>query len=103
MSPNLLKPYSRRELTHTKKNFNYRSSRARRCSVNAFGITVQGEEISQLRQELFQLKTNKLNDLRSAFDQSEAQKLNLEYQTVGRYVGHTSVNNMMLTDRFQPT
>ena len=38
MGPHLLKPYSRRQLNHTERIFNYRLSRARRCSENAFGI-----------------------------------------------------------------
>ena len=38
MGPHLLKPFSRRQLTHTERIFNYRLSRARRCSENAFDI-----------------------------------------------------------------
>lgn len=34
----IMKPYSRRNLSHEEKIFNYRLSRARRCVVCAFGI-----------------------------------------------------------------
>ena len=38
LGPNLIKPFSRRQLTHDERVFNYRLSRARCCSENAFGI-----------------------------------------------------------------
>jgi len=34
----ILKPYSQRELTHEKRVFNYRLSRARNCVENTFGL-----------------------------------------------------------------
>ncbi|XP_073430082.1 NAD-dependent protein deacetylase sirtuin-3, mitochondrial isoform X1 [Dendrobates tinctorius] len=40
MCPNLLKPYSSRDLDHRKKIFNYRLTRARRTVECAFGILV---------------------------------------------------------------
>lgn len=40
LKPVLLKPYSRKHLTREQKIFNYRLSRARRISENAFGILV---------------------------------------------------------------
>ena len=33
-----MKPFNRRDLTHSQRIFKYRLSRARRCSENAFGI-----------------------------------------------------------------
>jgi hypothetical protein len=38
LKTNLMKPYSSRNLTHEKQVFNYRLSRCRRISENAFGI-----------------------------------------------------------------
>ena len=38
MGKHLVKPYSRRQMNHSQRVFNYRLSRARRCAENAFGI-----------------------------------------------------------------
>ena len=38
LGDHLMKPFSRRDLTHPQRVFNYRLSRPRRCSENAFGI-----------------------------------------------------------------
>lgn len=60
LKPYLLKPYSKRNLTLEEKIFNYRLSRARRISENAFGILVSKFQIFKRPIDLKPFKVDKI-------------------------------------------
>ncbi|XP_050300320.1 uncharacterized protein LOC126738889 [Anthonomus grandis grandis] len=60
IKPYLLKPYSKRNLTQEEKIFNYRLSRARRISKNAFGILVSKFKVFKRPIELKPEKVDKV-------------------------------------------
>lgn len=56
LTENILKPYAQRELTHKKRVYNYRVSRARNCVENAFGLIAVRFRILQSAIHLAQKK-----------------------------------------------